>query len=209
MILRRLLTLTALAVAASLGLNSANANYDVTTSISSVTINGSAPTGGDTKNSFHIPSPGGSAQVTLTDFSELNIPSNVGTIPAESVTLTGSFPGANATVVITMLITVTNPTGGGAGNMGSFTEVATYTLNSTGLLATPSPTLSPSSITVGNLPFFASTPEATSTTYNQTVNNAAISALITTVPEPASVIMLGLGLAGCCGVSVYRRRRLA
>jgi len=223
MILRRLFTLTALTVAALLSLSDrASANYDVSTTVTAGNITGTGVTGitpiapGGTfvigvttitaaNGGTQFTDGGGSTVYLVNYFSPNNTAGSLIT-PSELVYVKAS--GADSsTFSFTDTITVTNPST--TGSTGFFSQSASYTLSVSGGggSATGSPTgLTPPSITVNGNVFNISNPQVTSATANNT-NPGAVSSQITAIPEPTSVVMLGIGLVGVVGVGLRRRKR--
>jgi hypothetical protein len=234
MILRRFFTLAALALAVSLSLSGrAHAGYDFTTSIASVsglTLVLSNQTG-----SFSIPAQtgGGGAGGTVTiqngqtwssytDAAGATIflvnnqstnNSYIGfTVPTENIyiNINSAAAGDVSTWSFTENIKVTNPTATPT-QTGTFVEVASYTMGGnpgTGANPTAPATLTtPVTLTIGPNTFNIVNPLANSVAYNN-VGNGGVTANINAVPEPASVVMLGGGLAGVTVLGLRRRRRL-
>jgi len=233
MILRRFLTLAALAVAVSLSLSGrAHAGYDFTTSIASVS--GLTPVLSNQTGNFTLPAQSGGggaggtvtiqngqtwnsytdaagATIFLVNNQSTNNSYQGFTVPTENIyiNINGAAPGDVSTWSFTENIKVTNPSVIGAS--GTFTEVANYTMGGnpgTGANPTSPATLTtPVTLTIGPNTFNIVNPLANSVAYNN-VGNGGVTANINAVPEPASVVMLGGGLAGVMVLGWRRRRRL-
>jgi hypothetical protein len=231
MVVRRLLALLAVAVIGSLCFGApAHAGYDFSTSVPAANITGNvgSPTV-STATSFSDPNIGGGASISTpfgyTKFTDgggsggstiylinsytQNFP--VGTAPSTPTTriLISTPAGAtdNSTWGFTSLITVINPSL--SANTGVFNENVTYRMIVTGgsgsaITNTGPAFVGPTGITVTGTQFFITNPQATSVQVNDP-GNAALSAQINSIPEPASVVMLGAGLAGVVTLGLRRR----
>jgi hypothetical protein len=213
--------LTALAVAASLCLSDrANAAYDVSTSIQSVTgVPAISNLSLNAPGSFVITGANGGTVAAPFGFTSFNdgagstiylVNSNFtgfnGSLFTANENVYGNLVGGDTTsFTFTMLVKVTNPSL--SVNTGTFTETATYNLSGGSATGASQPTISNSSITVGGVSFAIFNPQITSMTGNSASNNGSVSAQITSVPEPASVVMLGVGLVGVAGVGLRRRKK--
>jgi len=226
MILKRLLILSALALAVSLGLSDrARANYDVTTSVTNLVgaANVASLSSGQTftvGSSTQTATNGGTSftdtfgsTVYLLNFSSLNNPSLATTTPNELVFMQQPTnpAGDNSTFGFTVVIKVTNPTG--STTTGTFLERASFSVANTSYSPTspdnPPTLLAPTSINVGGNTFNIFNPLATGSTINNT-NPASVSASVNSpsaVPEPASLVMLGSGVVGVVGLGWRRRKR--
>jgi len=231
MIVRRIFTLTALVVAASLSLSDrANAGYDYSTSVSSVTDTGGGGTtpipagstisiGGTnvpvTFGGTKFVDAGGSTIFLLDSFTS-NFPTGTPAGPVENIFI--STPGGvsdSSTWSFQETIKITNPSASlGGSATGNLVVTAQYVMQVTGgagsAILTPGSATSvgPTSVTVGGNSFFLTNVGASSTVQvNNSSTNAALGANINTIPEPASVVMLGGGLIGVMALGLRRRRR--
>jgi len=232
MILRRFFTLVALAVAALLSLSDrANAGYDYSTSVPIGNVTGASVgpatssaaftlTGGTTitPSNSQVPytffTDGGGSTIYLVNSSATNVGYGVNTgAPVENVYVSTPVGVTDkSTWSFTEIITVTNQSVslGPPNATGTFTETAQYVMNVTG--GTGNAQISsvaltgPTSITIGANSFSINTPTQTQVQ----VNNAtpgAVGANITSIPEPASVVMLGVGLVGVAGLGLRRMKK--
>jgi len=224
---KRFTLLTGLALLGSLAVGvQADANY----SYSSVLTINSGTGGGVIANSA---APGGTSTYTLADGTQLQFQNIVGSLFIVGAPLTPNIanvgivpttpnPGDTFSVTYTDVVTITNPSPGGA--TGTFT--VTGTLSATNVALTgglfsgttqnvySAPT-SPVTISVGGATFtlvVSGTPNVgyATPTIGQPVGGAASGSLSASlvssaIPEPASVIMVGLGLVGVAGFGLRRR----
>jgi len=235
MILRRLFTLTALALAVSLGLSDrANANYDLSTSVAGVNdFGGSTPTFSSatsftntfltgtstisTPNGFTSFTDAGGSTVYLVN--QLNVNIGGGSNSSENVYVATNSGATDASSwTVSLAITVFNPTGNTTGatsfGSGGVSETATFAMN-TGSPGSFSPTafalITPSTIiSVGGTSFQITLAAAAGGQNNAGLHPGNIGATInslSSVPEPASMVMLGSGLVGVIGLDLRRRRR--
>jgi hypothetical protein len=228
---RQIVAVALLTVAVSLSLGGrAHANYDVSTSIASISpgIGGSVVhinTPGPIVDGIlgTIAAPAGYSQFTdsagstiylVNDFNGNQAPGLIGTVN-QALFVSTSVPDSGLWS-FTETITVFNPNGQTT-TSGTFTQTATYQMSVGGVPLTGSAIgqstslTPPTTILVGTTTFTISNPQANSQPINNSVNNAAVSANLvasTSIPEPASVVMLGAGLAGVIAFGVRRRSRL-
>jgi hypothetical protein len=233
MILRRLVTLTALALALTLGLSGrANASYDTSVSVTSV----NDPGGGSvtlvpgpasfvntqfTTGPTTVQAPAGYATFIDAGGSTIYLVNQVLT----NLTLTNGVnesifvaaaPGNNDTSSWTanLLISVRNPSQTGSVvsfGTSSIAETAAFSMNGSSYAPTglTPPNLfftSPTAINLGGSTFSLANAGAAGGNANNSNNNGAISATISNTPEPASVVMLGTGVVGIIGFTARRRR---
>jgi hypothetical protein len=203
----------------------ANADYTYTTSI---TINSVSGGGSATPPKAGGVSTATSANLTTLQLQDIASPgtfipavpltANIGNV---SIVPTGATPDT-FTVGYTDVITITNPAPGGA--TGTFT--ITGTLTATGVFKSSSgafagtitnvynPPLNQGPITLTGLPFTVNfgtgqvndlfgTPTIGSPLGTQGTGN--LGSTINSIPEPSSVVMLGLGLVGVAGIGLRRR----
>jgi hypothetical protein len=121
----------------------------------------------------------------------------------------------HSTWSFTATVTITNPSGAtGPGTTGMFQMTAQYTMGVTNSGGIPSGTAQNSmptsyvgatSISVNGNPFSVNTPTFTQVNINN-ATPGSIGTNITSVPEPASVVMLGAGLVGIVGLGLRRRK---
>jgi len=226
MILRRFFTMAALAVVASLTLSDrAHAGYDVSTSVPTASVTGGssimtfAPgstfvitgaNGGTVTATYGYTSfvDGGGSTIYLVNSYFSNF---IGNPFAAVENVYANYNSSDtSTWSFTDVIKVTNPSASlGGTSTGTFTESASYSMAAGGGTGSAPSLGSPTSIMVGGVTFTIFNPQVTSLTANSVSNNGALSAQITTVPEPASVVMLGGGLAGVVALGLRRRRKLA
>ena len=201
---RRLFAPTFTLLALSLA-TSAQASFSVTTSIASVSFSQSP--------SFT----GGTANPTVTTngltimFNDFNASGRTTTSsPNEQLTFSGAYTGIAETFTITENISITN---NGVTGPIPFVELVSGTIDSTNGYQVTSVSVSPSSQIINGTQFSSSQAQATSNDFSDPTNlTAGISARITAtavVPEPASVVLMGLGLIGTAGVAARRRHARA
>jgi hypothetical protein len=232
MMLRRLFTVGALAVIASLSLSGvAHAGYDFSTSVPSANVTGGSGIVVSASTSFTDPNlnsgnpvstpfgytrflDGGGSTVYLINSYTQNFPvSPAPSTPTTNILIsTPSGTTDSSSWSFTSVITITNPSVVGA--TGSFNERVGYGMQVTGGAGSAVSNLGPlfvgaTGITVSGNQFFISNPQATSVQVNFTGGNAALSAQITAIPEPASVVMLGAGLVGVVTLVLRRRWQTA
>jgi hypothetical protein len=231
MILRRFFTLAALAAVASLGLSGrAQAGYDFSTAVPSGNITGGSSIVVSPNTSFTDPNlnggnpvstpfgytrflDGGGSTVYLINSYTQNFPaSNAPSTPTTNMLIsTPSGTNDSSSFTFIMNVTVINPSL--SGNTGLFQEKVGYGMQVTSGAGSAVTNLGPSfqgptGITVQGTQFFITNPQATSVQVNNT-GNAGLSAQINSIPEPASVVMLGAGLIGVVTLGVRRRWKTA
>jgi hypothetical protein len=137
---------------------------------------------------------------TFVDQPATTVPGTVG-IPNVNINSSGTNVGTGTFNMNTVITVTVN------GVSGFFTETASYTVSDGVYQANSVGFTGPTSIVVDGSVFTISTPQATSGTVGINTNNGAISARIqqTVVPEPASLAMVGLGLASVGGLALRRR----
>jgi hypothetical protein len=212
-----------IAFAVTLALSSrADASFSLTTSVTGLSYSGGGLTTGTlaanttyTENgiSFTTTSQGGtsytdSAGTTLYFVEDSRTAGTVG-IPNEQIYVINSTLGAvdSGTFTFSTMIGVTNNGVTSSFNEGPSTLAmdlgggnANYVITTSGL--------TPSSQIIDGTLFTSSNPQSTSGDVNSQANGA-VSAVITgsAVPEPASLVMLGMGSLGIGGLMVRRARK--
>jgi hypothetical protein len=239
MIVRRFFALAALAVVASLSLSGvAHAGYDFSTSVPAANVTGASgsvtvsPATSFTDPNLNGGNPistpfgytkfadtggaGGSAGSTIYLINSYTQNFPVSTAPSTPTTniliSTPSGLSDSSSWAFTSVITITNPSLSGI--TGTFSERVGYGMQVTSGAGSAVSNLGPlfvgaTGITVSGIQFFISNPQATSVQVNFTGGNAALSAQINSIPEPASVVMLGAGLVGVVTLGLRRRLKMA
>ena len=161
----------------------------------------------------------GGSTVYLVNSSGTNVPYGVNTAVA-NVNVYVASPQTStdhSTWSFTDTITITNPSGAtGPGTTGTFQETSQYTMNvspgsgTLGSSGTAQVTLAasyvgPTSMNINGTPFSLNTPLSTQFNVNN-ATNGTVGTNITSVPEPASVVMLGAGLVGVVGLGLAAGR---
>jgi hypothetical protein len=223
MILKRLFTLSALALAVSLSLSDrAQAAFTLTTSVTSVTVNG-APVAttpvaagnivinSQTGGTLTLPAPNGGVSFSdgVSTIYLLNDSETLNTFASTNEQVFESTP-SGATDTNSFNFTVLIAVNGSPGFTetvvapGFTNHIAPGTPPQFGFSVPNQPNANITPTTFNGIS--AMTPTASQGSANSN-NNGGVGASFTTVPEPASVVMLGSGLAGVIGLGLRRRMR--
>lgn len=200
-----------------------DADFSVTTAVTGVTYSGGTLTSGSlaantsyTENGiqFSTRSEGGSfytdTQGTTIYFVEDSEIAAIKSVPNEQIFVINSTPGAidTGTFVFSTLMKVMSN-----GSSGTFTEgpnvLALNLANGDQNYSIFATSILPPSLTIGGTLFTATLPQATSGYFNNEANGAVSASILasSTVPEPASLAMFGMGAIGIIGAMIRQGRK--
>jgi len=119
--------------------------------------------------------------------------------------------GTDTTVIPVSIATTINSVGDGSGTITLTGNISVTRSDTTGAASTFALTsILPASITLGAFTYQMSAPTYTAPTINSTTANGGISITVTetpTIPEPASLVMMGTSVLALGGLAIVRRRR--